>query len=60
METLSHEIAEWLNDPFYDNYLRRRTHPANGSCEISTSAGGLLEDGDPVTNHTFSLNGFLM
>jgi hypothetical protein len=51
VETLSHEIGEWLDDPFYTNTVPSWINPINGACN-----GNLLEVGDPVTNYVFSVN----
>lgn len=41
--SLSHEIAEWANDPFVDNIVPTWNQPNGSTCFSS-----LLEDGDPV------------
>ena len=56
---IGHEMAEWLNDPFYDNVVPRWINPNGGRCG-QAGGDGLLEVGDPVTNHTFILGGFQM
>lgn len=53
VSVLSHEVAEWLDDPFYTNRVPPWIEPENGAC-----GGPLLEVGDPVTNHTFLVNGY--
>jgi hypothetical protein len=52
IDTLSHEIGEWLDDPFYTNVVPGWIKPQTFGCN-----GDLLEVGDPVTNHTFTVNG---
>jgi len=55
VETMSHEVAEWLNDPFYTNYVPKWVEPGTGAC------GGVdLEVGDPVTAYTLSVNHYAM
>lgn len=41
VSALSHELGEWYDDPYVDNFL---THPVN-------CAGGILEVGDPLENN---------
>ncbi|MBC5825957.1 MAG: hypothetical protein GIX02_14270 [Candidatus Eremiobacteraeota bacterium] len=53
IETMSHEIAEWMNDPFYTNNVPRWRDPVSGGC-----AGHQLEVGDPVTGYEFTVGGF--
>jgi hypothetical protein len=53
VETLSHEIGEWLDDPFYTNVVPGWVNPISNSCN-----GDQFEVGDPVTNHAFYVNGF--
>jgi hypothetical protein len=48
VESLSHEIGEWFDDPFYTNVVPSWINPISGSCN-----GDLLEVGDPVTIYTF-------
>ncbi|MBV9270223.1 MAG: hypothetical protein JO165_03960 [Candidatus Eremiobacteraeota bacterium] len=55
VETMSHEISEWLDDPFYVNYVPYWRNPQSNACN-----GDLLEVGDPVTNHVFTVNGWGM
>jgi hypothetical protein len=55
VETLSHEVAEWLNDPFYTNATPKWVQPGTSLC-----GGSDLEVGDPVTRYTFSVNGYGM
>jgi hypothetical protein len=40
---LSHEVAEWINDPYLGNVVPQWTDPASGAC-----FSNLLEVGDPV------------
>lgn len=56
---LGHEVAEWLNDPFYDNVVPRWVNPNNGGCG-QWGGDGLLEVGDPVTRYTFTIGGLQM
>jgi hypothetical protein len=51
VEALSHEIGEWLADPFYTNIVPSWINPISSACN-----GDLLEVGDPVTIYTFSAN----
>ncbi len=53
--TLSHEVAEWLNDPFYKNAVPPWVQPGETAC-----GGGDLEVGDPVTNYSFTVNGYTL
>jgi hypothetical protein len=55
VEHLSHEVAEWLNDPFYNNFV-----PGWRSPESSTACGNLLEVGDPLTLYAFKKGGFVL
>ncbi|HVA33563.1 MAG TPA: hypothetical protein VNG31_05410 [Candidatus Baltobacteraceae bacterium] len=55
MKPLSHEIAEWLSDPFYDNAVASWISPESGAC-----GGSLLEVGDPVTKYSVKADGYLM
>ena len=50
---MSHEVAEWMNDPFNDNIVPAWVFPGKTSC-----GGHKLEVGDPVTNFTFTVNGY--
>jgi hypothetical protein len=52
---LSHEVSEWLNDPYYNNYVPRWISPESGQC-----GGNELEVGDPVTNYTVNVGGFAL
>jgi hypothetical protein len=40
---LSHEVTEWINDPFADNFVPAWRDPASNTC-----FSNLLETGDPV------------
>jgi hypothetical protein len=53
VEVLSHEVAEWLNDPFYNNQVPAWISPESGAC-----GGSLLEVGDPLTKYVFKKGGF--
>jgi len=51
--TLSHEIAEWLNDPFNDNVVPKWISPVTGKCDSDK-----LEVADPLVTHLFRLGGY--
>jgi len=55
IEPLSHEVAEWLNDPFYDNNVPAWLSPESGVC-----GGRQLEVGDPLTYYRIKKGGFVM
>jgi hypothetical protein len=55
IRALSHEVAEWMNDPFYNNLVPPWVQPGETAC-----GGDDLEVGDPVTNHHFAVNGFIV
>lgn len=55
IEALSHEVAEWLNDPFYNNDVPAWVSPESGAC-----GGRQLEVGDPVTNYRIRRGGFVL
>jgi len=55
IEYLSHEVAEWLNDPFYNNNVPSWLSPESNAC-----GGSQLEVGDPVTNYRIKKGGFVM
>lgn len=55
IEPLSHEVAEWLNDPFYNNDVPAWVSPESGAC-----GGRQLEVGDPLTNFRVRKGGFVM
>ena len=55
--TLSHEVAEWMNDPFGTNMVPRWLFPNNSGCQSN------LETGDPVevlprTAYPVAIGGF--
>lgn len=52
---LSHEVSEWLNDPFYNNYVPRWVSPETGAC-----GNDELEVGDPVTNYSVNVGGYVL
>jgi len=56
MVALSHEISEWLNDPFYNNIVPSWIEPQ----DPAVCGGNLLEVGDPVTRHRFKSGGFAL
>lgn len=53
VSTMGHELAEWMNDPFYTNSVPRWVNPTTLGC-----GGGKLEVGDPTTAWVFKVNGF--
>ncbi|MBV8490782.1 MAG: hypothetical protein JO199_09670 [Candidatus Eremiobacteraeota bacterium] len=53
ISVLSHEVAEWLNDPFYTNRVPPWVSPESNAC-----GGDDLEVGDPVTLFHFKVNGY--
>jgi hypothetical protein len=55
IESLSHEVSEWLNDPFYNNRVPPWVQPGETAC-----GGDDLEVGDPVTNHSSVVKGFVV
>src|SRR5207237_6459964 len=52
---MPHEVAEWLNDPFYTNNVPKWVVPGGTKC-----GGHQLEVVDPVTSHDFTVNGYAM
>ena len=50
VEPLSHEVVEWIDDPFLDNFTPGWNHPFLQPSAVCNSlyAGDLLEVGDPV------------
>jgi len=55
IEALSHEVAEWLNDPFYNNNVPSWLSPESGLC-----GGQQLEVGDPLTKYRIKRGGFVL
>jgi hypothetical protein len=55
VEVLSHEVAEWLNDPFYTNVVPDWVQPGETAC-----GGDDLEVADPVTNYSLTVNGYTL
>ncbi len=53
IHALSHEIAEWLDDPFVNNAVQ----PWRVSSAPQYGCTGLLEVGDPVVGIWFGMNG---
>jgi hypothetical protein len=53
--TMGHELAEWMNDPFYTNRVPSWLDPSSLAC-----GGNLLEVGDPTTRWQFKVNGYLL
>ncbi len=54
INALSHEIAEWYNDPFIDNVVPRWSVPGAPQYGCSNT----LEVGDPLVGVTFTVNGY--
>ena len=50
---MAHEIAEWMNDPFYTNAVPKWVDPVSGAC-----GGGKLEVGDPTASFLYTVNGY--
>ncbi|MGH3159366.1 MAG: hypothetical protein ACRDNF_22720 [Streptosporangiaceae bacterium] len=50
---MSHEIAEWLNDPFVNDKVPSWTVPG----EPQYGCSDLFEVGDPLVGHVFSIGG---
>ena len=48
----SHELGEWLNDPFVNNTVPNWVVPPTGGCQ------GNLEVGDPLVGTNFSVSGY--
>jgi hypothetical protein len=53
-DTMSHEINEWANDPFYDNVVPSWRIPGVNDCNKA------LEVGDPLVGSTFHAGGFVL
>ena len=49
IDALSHEISEWADDPFINNFVQPWTSPA-----IAPTCSGILETGDPVVGTGFT------
>jgi len=49
IDPLSHEIAEWADDPFINNFVQPWTSPA-----IAPTCSNVLETGDPVVGVGFT------
>jgi hypothetical protein len=52
---LSHELAEWLNDPFYTNRVPEWIQPG-----FTTCGGQYLEVADPATAWDFTVDTYLL
>jgi hypothetical protein len=50
---LSHEVAEWMNDPFVNDVVPEWSVPS----EPQYGCSNLFEVGDPLVGHVFTLNG---
>lgn len=57
IDTLSHEIAEWYNDPFVNDYVPAWLSPLPGP-QLSYGCSNALETGDPVTSESLAVNGY--
>jgi len=51
IDTLSHEVSEWADDPFLDNTV----NPWSSQSNPGYGCVGLLETGDPVTGVGFAM-----
>jgi len=49
---LSHEISEWADDPFINNFVQPWATP---TAQFSSGCSNLLETGDPVTGIGFAI-----
>jgi hypothetical protein len=49
---LAHEVAEWMNDPFYNNVVPKWVSPMGGC------GGSKLEVGDPLAGTIYTVNGY--
>ena len=49
IDPLSHEISEWADDPFINNFVQPWTSPA-----IAPTCSNVLETGDPVVGVGFT------
>jgi hypothetical protein len=56
ISVVSHEIAEWENDPFSNNYVQPYTIPP-GDPFYGGACTNVFEPSDPVELHTFTLPG---
>ncbi|HLI09192.1 MAG TPA: hypothetical protein VKV40_21690 [Ktedonobacteraceae bacterium] len=54
INALSHEVAEWLNDPFVNNIVPAWSVPS----EPQYGCSNLLEVGDPLVGVAYVLNGY--
>jgi hypothetical protein len=50
---LSHEISEWMNDPFNTNVVPKWLFPNSSAC-----GGSKLEVGDPLANTIYTVHGY--
>jgi hypothetical protein len=50
---MSHEVAEWLNDPFVNDRVPRWSVPSEPQYGCNSS----FEVGDPLVGHVFTING---
>jgi hypothetical protein len=56
-DILSHEISEWLHDPFISNAVPSWQSPLPISAALY-GCTSLLETGDPLADATFTVNGY--
>ncbi|HLJ83959.1 MAG TPA: hypothetical protein VKT51_07315 [Candidatus Eremiobacteraceae bacterium] len=54
VDSMSHEIAEWLHDPFNENAVPPWVTPGTEGCNKH------LEVGDPLVGTLFKVNGYVM
>lgn len=54
IHALSHELSEWMNDPFINNKVPNWTVPSAAQYGCSNS----LETGDPLVGVAFDVNGY--
>jgi hypothetical protein len=54
INALSHEVSEWLNDPFINNSVPPWSVPSEPQYGCTT----LLETGDPLVGVAFTVNGY--
>jgi hypothetical protein len=54
IDPLSHEVAEWYNDPFTNNTVPVWNVPS----EPQYGCSNILEVGDPLVGHAFVVNGY--
>jgi hypothetical protein len=52
---MAHEVAEWMNDPFYTNVVPKWMSPVGNFC-----GGRKLEVGDPLAGSVYTVHGYLV